>query len=49
MSHALTPENIQTINAVLAKDQRVELIPTRDGIRIIRIKREEIKKPPDRT
>lgn len=39
----LTPEHIAAINAVLAKDQRVELIPTRDGIRVIYIKREEIK------
>lgn len=49
MNHVLTPENIRTINAVLAKDQRVELIPTKDGIKIIRIKREEAKSPPERT
>lgn len=31
------------IEAVLSKDQRVELIPTKDGIRVIRVKRETVK------
>ena len=39
----LTPQDVDAINAILAKDQRVELIPTRDGIRLIHVKREEIK------
>ena len=39
----LTDANIKAINSVLAKDQRVELIPTKDGVRVIRIKREEVK------
>lgn len=30
------------IEAVLAKDQRVELIPTRDGVRVIHVTREEV-------
>ena len=42
-SRDLTPENIAVINAALAQDQRVELIPTRDGVRVIRVRREEIK------
>lgn len=32
------------IEAVLSNDQRVELIPTKDGVRVIRVKREEVKK-----
>lgn len=34
---------IAAIEAVLARDQRVELIPTRDGVRIICIRRTEVK------
>ena len=40
---SLTAENITAINAVLAKDQRVELIPTRDGVKVIHVRREEVK------
>lgn len=39
----LTDENIKAINSVLEKDQRVELIPTKDGVRVIRVKRDEVK------
>ena len=39
----LTQANIAAINAVLARDQRVELIPTRDGIKVIHVRREEVK------
>lgn len=39
----LTPENIAAINAVLAKEQRVELIPTKDGVKVIHVRREEVK------
>lgn len=40
----LTDENIRAINAVLAKDQRVELIPTKkDGVVVFAIQRREIK------
>lgn len=31
------------IEAVLAKDQRVELIPTTNGVRVIHIRRDEVK------
>lgn len=31
------------IEAVLAKDQRVELIPTKDGVRVIHVMRNEVK------
>lgn len=39
----LTQEHITAINAVLAKDQRVELIPTKDGVKVIKVRREEVK------
>ena len=34
---------IKTIEAVLANGDRVELIPVKDGVKIIHIKREELK------
>lgn len=40
---SLTAENIAAINAVLEKDQRVELIPTRDGVKVIHVQRREVK------
>ena len=43
-ARALTDDEIERINSMLAKDQRVELIPTKDGVRVIEIKREEVKK-----
>lgn len=39
----LTESNIKAINSVLCKDQRVELIPTKDGVRVIRVERKEVK------
>ena len=34
---------IKDIEAVLAKGDRIELIPVKDGVKIIHIKREEVK------
>lgn len=39
----LKPEQIKAAEAILAKGHRVELIPVKDGIKIIHIKREEVK------
>lgn len=39
----LKPEQIKAIEAVLARGDRVELIPVKDGIKIIHIKREEVR------
>lgn len=36
-------KQIKTIEAVLAKGGRVELIPVKNGVKIIHIKREEVK------
>ncbi len=37
-------KTIKAIEAVLAKEDRVELIPVKDGVKVIHIKREEVKK-----
>jgi hypothetical protein len=34
---------IEKIKAILEKGDRVELIPVKDGVKVIRIKREEVK------
>ena len=34
---------IATIEAILRKGDRVELIPVKDGIKVIHIKRKEVK------
>ena len=39
----MTKETIKTIASILAKGDRVELIPTRDGIKVVRIRRENMK------
>lgn len=35
-------KQIKAINAILAKGDRVELIPVKDGVKIVRIKRETV-------
>ena len=40
----LTESEIRAINAVLSRDQRVELIPTREGVKVYHVRREEVKK-----
>lgn len=35
---------IKAIEAILEKGDRVELIPVKDGIKVIRVKREEVRK-----
>ena len=39
----ITPAAIATIEAILRKGDRVELIPVKDGIKVIHIKRKEVK------
>lgn len=36
-------KTIEAIKSILAKGDRVELIPVRDGVKIIHIKRREVK------
>lgn len=37
------PKEAESINAALAQGARVELIPVKDGVKIIRVRRDEIK------
>lgn len=39
----MKPETIKAIEAILSKGDRVELIPSKDGIKIIHIKRKEVR------
>lgn len=34
---------LATIEAILRKGDRVEIIPVKDGIRVVRVKRETVK------
>ena len=43
LSRALSRDMVAAIEKILEKDDRVELIPTKDGVKIIRIRREQIK------
>lgn len=36
-------KTVKSIESVLKKGDRVEIIPVKDGVKVIRIKREEIK------
>lgn len=37
-------ETIKAIESVLAKGDRVEIIPVKEGVKVIHIKRTEVKK-----
>jgi hypothetical protein len=37
-------KTIKTAESVLAKGDRVELIPVKDGVKVVRVRREEVKK-----
>ena len=39
----LTPAEIEAIESVLAKDQRVMLIPTKDRFKIVKVRHDEVK------
>ena len=39
----MTEQTIKAIKSILAKGDRVELIPTREGIKVVHIKRENVK------
>ena len=41
--YKLQQEHIETIEAIVGKGDRVEIIPVKDGLRILRIRREEVK------
>lgn len=37
-------KTIKAAESVLAKGDRVELIPVKDGVKVVRVRREEVKK-----
>lgn len=39
----LSDKEIKAIEATLAKGERVEIIPVKDGVKLVRVKREELK------
>lgn len=39
----LTEKDIKSAEAVLSKGDRVELIPVKDGVKVVKVRREEIK------
>ena len=43
MNKKLTPAQIEQIQKVLEKGDRVELIPKKDGVKILSVHRDEIK------
>lgn len=40
--HLLKEPEIRKAESVLAKGDRVELIPVKDGVKVVRVRREEI-------
>lgn len=42
MSIEITNETIQKILAVLDRGERVEIIPQKDGIRVVSVKRKQV-------
>ncbi len=39
----MSEQLIKAIESILAKGDRVELIPTKDGVKVVHIKRENVK------
>lgn len=39
----LTEKEIEAAESVLSKGDRVELIPVKEGVKVVKIKREEVK------
>ena len=37
-------KTVKAAEAVLKKGDRVELIPVKDGVKVVRVRREEVKK-----
>lgn len=41
--YKLTEEQVKQIQTVLSRGERVEVIPTKDAIKLLQVKRKEIK------
>ncbi len=44
MDEKIISEAIKKVAPVLTKGDRVELIPVKDGVKVVRVRREEVKK-----
>lgn len=42
----MTEKTIKAIESILSKGDRVELIPVKDGVRVVRVQRETIPENP---
>lgn len=42
-TYKLTPQQIAAAERVLNRGDRVELVPLKDGVKVLRTKREEVK------
>ena len=43
MRMTMTDAQVKAIEAVLAKGDRVELIPVKDGVKVVQVQRKEVK------
>lgn len=39
----MKPETIKAIESILSKGDRAEVIPVKDGVKVIQVKRKEVK------
>lgn len=39
----MKPETIKAIETIISKGDRAEVIPTKDGVKVVRIRREPVK------
>lgn len=44
----LDAQTIKAIESVLSKGDRAEVIPVKDGVKVVKVKREEVKKNGDK-
>ena len=35
----------EPVRSILSKGERVDLVPVKDGVKVFRVRREEVKKP----
>lgn len=40
----IDPATIKAIESVLSKGDRAEVVPVKDGVKVLRVRREEVKK-----
>lgn len=40
----LTPDDIKKIEATVSKGERAEVVPVKDGVKVLRVRREEVNR-----